>query len=56
MRVARRALADLVSFGQSLVELGIVFLVWAPIWLPLLLLALWGWRRINRRTRPAGSQ
>jgi hypothetical protein len=56
MRVARRALADLVSFGQSLVELGIVFLVWAPIWLPLLLLALWGWRRINRRIRPAGSQ
>lgn len=45
MLVARRALADVVEFGQGLVELGIVFLVWAPVWLPLLLIGYWGYRK-----------
>lgn len=51
LRVAGEALAGLVSFGQGLVNLGIVLLVWSPVWLPLLLLAQWGWRRsgIGRR-------
>ncbi len=55
LRVAGEALAGLVSFGQGLVSLGIVLLVWSPVWLPLLLLARWGLRRagIGRRNRPA---
>jgi hypothetical protein len=51
--VARRALGDLVEFGQGLAELGIVLLVWSPVWLPLLLLARWGWRRLTRGWRKA---
>jgi hypothetical protein len=51
MRVARQALGDLVEFGQGLIELGIVLLVWSPVWLPLLLLARWGWRRATRGWR-----
>ena len=45
LRVAQGALAGLVEFGQGLASLGIVFLVWTPVWLPLLLLARWAWRR-----------
>ncbi len=51
--VARRALGGLVQFGQGLVELGIVLLIWSPVWLPLLLLARWGWRRATRGWRKA---
>lgn len=53
LRVARLALGDLVGFGQGLAELAIVLLIWAPVWLPLLLLARWGWRRVSRGWRKA---
>lgn len=57
LRVAGEALAGLVSFGQGLVNLLIVLLVWSPVWLALLLLARWGWRSISgrraRRSPPA---
>ncbi|EFO80883.1 hypothetical protein OSCT_1252 [Oscillochloris trichoides DG-6] len=49
LRVARQALGDLVSFGQGLLELGIVLLIWTPVWLPLLLLIRWGWRKLRRK-------
>jgi hypothetical protein len=53
LRVAGEALAGLIGFGQSLVSLGIVLLVWSPVWLPLLLLARWGWRRAGiGRSKP----
>lgn len=51
MLVARRALADVVGFGQALVELGIVLLVWTPVWLPVLLAGYWGFRRVNQGRR-----
>jgi hypothetical protein len=51
MVVARRALADLVQFGQGILELGIVFLIWAPVWLPVLLFAYWVYRRLTRSQR-----
>ncbi|NWF79730.1 MAG: DUF4349 domain-containing protein [Chloroflexi bacterium] len=53
LRVARTALRDLVSFGQELVNLGIVILIWSPVWLPILLLARWGWLRLSGRHRRA---
>jgi hypothetical protein len=46
--VARGALRGLVGFGQGLANVAIVLLVWTPLWLPLLLLALWGRRRLLR--------
>jgi hypothetical protein len=45
MRVVSRTIGSLVEFGQGLIELGIVLLVWSPVWLPLLLLGRWGLRR-----------
>jgi hypothetical protein len=53
LRVAQQALAGLISFGQGLASLAIVLLVWSPVWLPLLLLALWAMRRIGTRSKPA---
>lgn len=53
LRVARAALRDLVAFGQELVNRGIVILVWSPVWLPILLLARWGWLRLSGRQRRA---
>ncbi len=47
--VARNALRGLVSFGQGLATLVIVVLVWAPVWLPILLVGLWLSRRLRRR-------
>jgi hypothetical protein len=47
--VARDALRGLVSFGQGLATLVIVVLVWAPVWLPILLVGLWLSRRHRRR-------
>jgi hypothetical protein len=47
--VARNALRGLVSFGQGLATLVIVILVWAPVWLPVVLFALWISRRLRRR-------
>ncbi|WP_129632631.1 DUF4349 domain-containing protein [Candidatus Oscillochloris fontis] len=49
LRIARQALADLVGFGQGLLELGIVLLIWTPVWLPLLWLGRWGWRKLRRK-------
>jgi hypothetical protein len=46
--VAREALRGLVGFGQELANVVIVALVWAPVWLSLLLLALWLRRRLSR--------
>ena len=52
LRIASQALSGLLGFGQGLVNLGIVLLIWVPVWLPLLLLGRWGWRRFGgRRTR-----
>ncbi len=47
--VARDALRGLVGFGQGLATLAIVVLVWAPVWLPLVLIGLWISRRLRRR-------
>ncbi|RRR75977.1 MAG: DUF4349 domain-containing protein [Candidatus Viridilinea halotolerans] len=47
--VARNALSSLIGFFQSLVNVGIVLLVWLPIWLPLLLLGRWLWRHYGQR-------
>lgn len=45
--VARDALRELLGFGQGVVNLVIVLLVWAPLWLPLLLFVRWAWRRLR---------
>ncbi|MEP7190843.1 MAG: DUF4349 domain-containing protein, partial [Roseiflexaceae bacterium] len=50
--VARTALRGLVGFGQGLATLVIVVLVWAPVWLPLVLIGLWISRRLRRRVAP----
>jgi hypothetical protein len=56
LRVAREALAGLVSFAQALAYLGIVLLVWLPIWLPLILFTRWGMQRMRaRRTADQGE-
>lgn len=47
LNVAREALRGLITFGQELVNLGIILLIWSPVWLPLLLLARWGWLRLR---------
>ncbi|NJN17724.1 MAG: DUF4349 domain-containing protein [Oscillochloris sp.] len=48
LRAARLALRDLVEFGQGLVEFVIVVLVWSPVWLPIVLIGMWAWRRFVR--------
>lgn len=45
---ARAATNNLLSFGQVLADIAIVFAVWMPVWLPPLIVALW-WRRRQRR-------
>lgn len=45
--IARDALRDLVSFGQVLVSLAIVLLVWSPVWGGLLLFVMFVLRRLN---------
>jgi len=50
--VARDALRGLVGFGQGLATLVIVILVWAPVWLPVVLFGLWISRRLRRRVAP----
>lgn len=49
VRVAREALSGLVSFAQALAYLGIVLLIWSPVWLPMILLTRWGLRRMGAR-------
>ncbi len=58
--VARGALRNLVELGQGLASVVIVLLVWTPVWLPLVLLGLWLYRRTaNRaakRSAPTSSE
>jgi Domain of unknown function (DUF4349) len=57
LAIARDALRGLVSFGQGLATLAIVVLVWAPVWLPIVLLALWLRRRLRGRgARPKATE
>ena len=57
LSVARAALRGLVSFGQGLATLAIVVLVWAPVWLPIVLVGLWLTRRLRRRmTQPKAPE
>lgn len=51
LEVARVALRGLLEFGQGLVNVGIVLLVWAPVWLPLLLVGRWLLRRLIRASK-----
>ncbi|WP_322814553.1 DUF4349 domain-containing protein [Chloroflexus sp.] len=50
LEVARIALRNLIQLGQTLANAVIVFLVWTPVWLPLVLLAIWARRRLWQRT------
>lgn len=50
LEVARIALRNLIQLGQTLANAVIVFLVWTPVWLPLVLLATWARRRLWQRT------
>lgn len=56
-QVFRRALRGLLEFGQGLVEILIVLLVWSPVWLIALFVWRWGWprfrRTLDRPIRPA---
>jgi hypothetical protein len=55
--VARDALRGLVNFGQGLATLAIVVLVWAPVWLPFVLLGWWLRRRLRGRApRPKATE
>lgn len=58
-QVFRRALRGLLEFGQGLVELGIVLLVWSPVWLVLLVVGRWLWKKLRRAAdrplRPAAT-
>jgi hypothetical protein len=45
LEVARIALRDLIEFGQDIVSLVIGLAIWTPVWLPLLLLGRYLWRR-----------
>lgn len=47
--VAREALAGLILFGQAVVSVGIVLLVWSPLWLAVGLFVRWALRRGGRR-------
>lgn len=47
LEVARGALNGLIAFGQALVNLAIVLLIWTPLWLPILLLIRWGFRKLT---------
>lgn len=53
INVARGALRGLIGFGQALANIAIVALVWAPVWLPLLLAGLWLRRRLLKPRAPA---
>ncbi len=49
--VARGALRDLIELGQELVNIVIVMIIWTPVWLPLLLLVRWVWRKTRGQPR-----
>ncbi len=44
---ARLALRSLLEFGQSVASVVIVLAVWTPVWLPVLLVGVWLWRRAH---------
>ncbi len=48
INVAREALRGLLEFGQGLVNLLIVLVIWTPVWLPVVLFGRWSWRKITR--------
>jgi hypothetical protein len=51
LEVARIALRDLIEFGQDIISFVIGLAIWTPVWLPLLLLGRYLWRRrITRKT------
>lgn len=50
LEVARIALRNLIQLGQTLANAVIVFLVWTPVWLPLVLIVIWVRRRRWQRT------
>ncbi|MFN5058361.1 MAG: DUF4349 domain-containing protein [Chloroflexota bacterium] len=50
---ARIALRDLIQFGQDIISFVIGLAVWTPVWLPLVLLGRYLWRR--RAARKAAS-
>lgn len=52
---ARQAAKSLVAFGQGIADIAIVFGVWLPVWLPLLLIALWLYRRSRRVPAPVAQ-
>jgi len=56
INVARGALRGLISFGQALASIAIVALVWAPVWLPLLLAGWWLRRRLTKPRAPAPTE
>ncbi len=45
---AAAAANNLLDFAKGLADIAIVFAIWTPLWLPLLLLVLWTWRRARR--------
>lgn len=51
LEVARGALNGLIALGQGLVNFAIVLLIWTPFWLPILLLARWGFRKLIGKDR-----
>ncbi|WP_031460526.1 DUF4349 domain-containing protein [Chloroflexus sp. MS-G] len=53
LEVARIALRRLIELGQNLANVVIVLLVWTPVWLPVVLLGFWVWRRVGRRSTAA---
>jgi hypothetical protein len=56
LTVARGALRSLIGLGQVLVNIGIVLLVWTPVWLPIALLIWWLRRRVIGRTRKTAQE
>lgn len=55
LTVFNDALEGLVVFGQALASLGIILLVWSPVWLPIVLLAAWLVRRITKSRTTSGT-
>ncbi|GAB4111734.1 MAG: DUF4349 domain-containing protein [Roseiflexaceae bacterium] len=55
LQAGRRALSSLIEFGQGLVELAIVLLIWSPVWVPTLLFVRWIWRKLFGKRKPASE-
>lgn len=53
---ARNAANSVLAFAQVVADILIVFAVWFPIWLPMLIVGVWLWRRSRpARTPPASA-